>query len=255
MAIFESGVRGGRGAVDVKFVSGVADAGGIRSPMDRIGRAHVARHPVERSRGAFGEAFLAISRLVFPVLLLVTAAVAAFIYGNEPVRWLGNNDVGGKPFFTGLLAPPLMLFIVQLTNRRYGAAYAFAQVAATSLVVMGIAGYMPDDLMLLRGGDIPETRLVAAFGIGLLVSQLLSIFVFDRLRGPYWWQAPLFASFLGGIAFCLVAYPVAYAGTGVGWFQPMTGLIGLNSAAAIVLVVPYWFLRAVVEPLPGFGGY
>ncbi len=255
MAIFESGVRGGRNAVGVKFVSGVADAGGIHSPIDYIGRAHVARRSAEGSRGAASEAVLLVLRLVFPVLLLVAAIAAAFIYGSEPAHWLGGVDVGGKPLLTGLLALPLTLFIVQLTNRRYGAVYAFAQVAGAALAMTGIATYMRDDLLALRGGDLPGIRFVAAFGTGLLVSQLLSIFVFDRLRGPHWWQAPLFASLLGGIALCLVAYPAAYAGTGLGWFQPMMALTGFNSAAAIVLVVPYWLLRGVVEPLSGFGGY
>lgn len=254
MSIFESGVRDGRRTVGVGFVSGVADAERVRRPMDRIGRAHVGRNS-EYSRGVLGEMFLAIARLVFPISLLVIAAAAALIYGNESAPWLGDIDVGGKPFDTGLLALPLTLFIVQLTNRRYGAAYAFVQVLGAVAAMIAAFIYINDDLMLLRGAPLPATRFIAAFGIGLLVAQLFSIFVFDRLRGPRWWQAPFFASLFGGIALALVAYPIAYLGTGSDWLVPMMSYMGIMIAASIVLLVPYWLLRGMIAPMSGFGGY
>lgn len=254
MSIFESGVRDGRRTVGVGLVANVADAERVRRPMDRIGRAHMARSQ-DRSRGPIGEMFLAIVRLIFPVLLLVTAAAATVIYGSEPAAWLGNGDVGGKPFDTGLLALPLILFIVQLTNRRYGAGYAFTQVLGGVAAVIAVAVYAGDDLMLLRGAPLPASRLLLAFGSGLLVAQLFSIFVFDRLRGPQWWQAPFFASLFGGVALALVAYPAAYLGTDADWLMPMLTYMGVTIAASIVLLVPYWLLRGMIAPLPGFGGY
>ncbi len=254
MSIFESGVRDGRRTVGVGIAANTADAERVRRPIDRIGRAHMAR-PQDRSRGPVGEMFLALLRLIFPVFLLVTASAAALIYGSEPAVWLGAADVGGKPFDTGLLALPLILFIVQLTNRRYGAGYAFTQVLAGVAAVIAVAIYAGDDLMLLRGAPLPAQRLLLSFGSGLLVAQLFSIFVFDRLRGPQWWQAPFFASLFGGIALTLVAYPAAYLGTGAEWLVPMMTYMGVTIAAAIVLLVPYWLLRGMIAPLPGFGGY
>ena len=254
MSIFESGVRDDRGAVRARLVSNVADAGHMRRPVDRIGRAHVAR-PAEGRRGAIGETFLAISRLIFPITLLVTVAAAALIYGHEPARWLGDIDVGGTPLDIGLLALPLSFFIVQLTNRRYGAGYASIQVLGGVAAIIAAAIYASDDLALLRGAPLPAPRLVAAFGAGLVISQLLAIIVFDRLRGPQWWQAPFFASLIGGVLLALVAYPAAYAGTGAAWGGPMAAFAGLSIAASFVLLVPYWFVRGVIAPLPGFGGY
>jgi uncharacterized PurR-regulated membrane protein YhhQ (DUF165 family) len=222
--------------------------------MDRIGRAHVGRSQ-DRSRGVIGEMFLAIARLIFPVFLLVTAAAAAVIYGSQPADWLGNLDVGGKPFDTGLLALPAILFIVQLTNRRYGAGYAFTQVLAGVAAVIAASLYANDDLLLLRGAPLPASRLLLAFGSGLLVAQLFSIFVFDRLRGPQWWQAPFFASLFGGVALALVAYPAAYLSTGADWLVPMMIYMGVMAAASIVLLVPYWLMRGMIAPMSGFGGY
>ena len=235
-------------------MANVADAERVRRPIDRIGRTHIAR-PQDRSRGPIAETFLAFARLIFPVFLLVTAAAAAIIYGSAPVVWLGNGDVGGKPFDAGLLALPAILFIVQLTNRRYGAGYAFTQVLAGIAAVIAAMMYAADDLMLLRGSPLPDQRLLVAFGSALVVGQLFSIVVFDRLRGPQWWQAPFFGLLFGGAAMALVAYPAAYLGTGADWLLPMVTYMGITIAAAIVLLVPYWLLRGMITPLSGFGGY
>jgi uncharacterized PurR-regulated membrane protein YhhQ (DUF165 family) len=254
VSIFESGVRDGRRTVGVGLVASVADAERVRRPVDRIGRAHMARSQ-DRSRGPIGEMFLALVRLIFPVFLLVTAVAATLIYGSEPAAWLGAADVGGKPFDTGLLALPLILFVVQLTNRRYGAGYAFTQVLAGVAAIIAATIYVGDDLMLLRGAPLPASRLLLAFGSGLIVGQLFSIVVFDRLRGPQWWQAPFFGSLFGGVALALVAYPAAYLGTGADWLMPMLTYTGFAIAASIVLLVPYWLLRGMIAPLSGFGGY
>ena len=255
MSIFESGVRGDHGVVRTRLTSNVADAGTMRRPRDRIGRAHAPRPQENRRYSAIGDTVLAISRLIFPIALLVTVASAALIYGREPARWLGDIDVGGTPMDTGLLALPLSFFLVQLTNRRYGAGYASVQVLGGVAAIIAAAIYASDDLALLRGAPLPLPRLVAAFGSGLLVAQLIAIVVFDRLRGPQWWQAPFFGTLIGGVVLALVAYPVAYLGTGAAWVGPMAAFAGLNIAAAFALLVPYWLLRRVVAPLPGFGGF
>lgn len=252
VSIFESGVGAGRRSVGAGAFSNTADAGTQRLRRRAAGLRY-ARADGAPSGG--WQAVQGLARLVFPVLLLATAGAAAFLYGDEPARWLGNADVGGNPFASGVLALPATFFIVHLTNRRYGAGYAFAQVLLTAALVVGAMLYMGDDLTLLHPGALPESRLVAAFGGGLFAAQLVSIFMFDRLRGPRWWQAPFFASLFGGIVLGLVAFPAAYAGTDALWTQPMVTYIGVSAAAALVLIVPYWMLRSLVEPLSGFGGY
>lgn len=219
-----------------------------------IGRAHVVR-PQTDFLGPIGHTFTAALRLVVPVLLLITVGAAAFLYSSEQEAWLGNIDVGGKLLSLGLVLLPLTFFVVHLTNRRYGAGYAIAQIFSAWMLVFGTLPYTKNDLTMLLGGALPDMRLVVAFGFGLLIAQIVSIFVFDRLRGPHWWQAPLFASVLGEVAMCLVAYPLAYAGTGIAWTNPMFDYMGVLAAAAVVMVVPYWLLRSVVPPLSGFGGY
>jgi uncharacterized PurR-regulated membrane protein YhhQ (DUF165 family) len=256
VSTFESGVRAGRDAGATRFSAGVADVGprAFRRSSELVGRAHVAR-PQADSVGLMGRALSAVMRLVVPVFLLLTVGAAAFLYGNQPVAWLGNIDIGGAPLSLGLVLLPLSFFVVHLTNRRYGAGYATAQVIGAWLVAFGSLPYTQNDLAMLHNGALPDMRLVAGFGSALFLAQLVSIFVFDRLRGPHWWQAPLFASLLGGVALCAIGYPFAYAGTDIAWTHPMLSYMGVAAAAAIVMVVPYWMLRSLVTPLSGFGGY
>ena len=252
MSIFQSGVHGKK--ADVRFVSGNAGFGSAR-------RAATGARPVamprrtELSRGATSEIAVGVARLFFPVLLLVTACAAAVIYGNQPARQFGFADIGGTPFDTGLVTLPLTFLIVQLTNRRYGAGYAVVQVLGATAAALAILMYGSSELVAMRGSGLPPTRVIAAFGSGLFAAQMISIFTFDRLRGPQWWQAPLSASLLGGAALSFIAYPAAYFGTGLDWFSPMTTYLGIAAGASVLLLVPYWLLRPVIAPMGGFGGY
>lgn len=256
MSFFESGVRAGSKAGATRYSAGVADVGprSLRRSSELVGRAHVARPQSDRV-GVIGRSLSAATRLVVPVFLLLTVGAAAFLYGNQSAAWVGNIDVGGVPLSLGLLLLPLSFFVVHLTNRRYGAAYALAQVVGAWAIAFGSLPYTQNALSMLHNGALPDMRLVVGFGAGLFLAQLVSILVFDRLRGPQWWQAPLFASLLGGVALCLIGYPLAYAGTDIAWTHPMLSYMGVTAAASIVMVVPYWMLRSVVTPLSGFGGY
>jgi uncharacterized PurR-regulated membrane protein YhhQ (DUF165 family) len=115
--------------------------------------------------------------------------------------------------------------------------------------------YASQALEAMRGEALPPVRFVAGFGSALFIAQMVSIVVFDRLRGPQWWHAPLFASLLAGIVLALIAYPAVYGGTDLDWFGPMLSYTMLTIGTAFASLVPYWLLRRVIAPLSGFGGY
>ncbi|MBI3676113.1 MAG: VUT family protein [Proteobacteria bacterium] len=223
-------------------------------PLDMIGRAHIARP----SGSGFGEAvvgFLAATlRLVVPVLLLLSLGAAIFVYGDVQAPMLSAMSEGHW-LTLGLVLLPLTLFAVQLTNRRYGAGYAFGQVVLAWGVALATLPFTQGDLATLRENVTPAMRDVAAFGGALFLAQIVSIVFFDRLRGPRWWKAPLFSTLFGGLVLSLVAFPAAFAGTPVAWSSHMAFYLGFMVAAAIALLIPYWILRPVVPPLSGFGGY
>jgi uncharacterized PurR-regulated membrane protein YhhQ (DUF165 family) len=217
-------------------------------PVGMIGRAHIANLPQHKRSGYVGRAAGAVLRLILPVALLLTVGAACILYTDVAIP--GAGTFGGKPVSLGLAMLPLTFFVIHLTNRRYGAAYAFSQVAIAW--GLGLAA-LPSLLPLISPSA--DTRTVAGFGAALLLAQLVAIVLFDGLRGPTWWKAPLVASLAGGILLCVVAFPAAFAGTPSHWSAEMLDYMEISTAAAVVLLIPYGLLRSLVPPRPGFGGY
>jgi len=193
-------------------------------------------------------------RLVLPVLVLLALGLAALAYGDVKAPWL--SVFGGTSWLTvGLALLPLGFFAIHLTSRRYGAVYALCQVVFAWIAGSG-ALFLAKIDPAIPAAPIPlAPREMTSFAFGLFFAQLVAVFVFDRLRGPRWWQAPLFASLFASVMLCLVAFPAAYAGTPVDWTGRMVEYLGFAAAASALLVIPYWMLRAVVPPQSGFGGY
>jgi uncharacterized PurR-regulated membrane protein YhhQ (DUF165 family) len=165
-------------------------------------------------------------------------------------------DAHGPWLTVGHLLLPVAFLAVHLTNRRYGPAYAFAQVVLALAAVGALA---------LFGGDFVHGRLpvsvafglreIAAFAGAFLVASFLSIIAFDGARGPRWWSAPLLGSIIAALVYAPTFYLAAYLGTGEPWLNHMAVYAGLLLAGAVLSLVPFWLLRGVVQPLPGFGGY
>jgi uncharacterized PurR-regulated membrane protein YhhQ (DUF165 family) len=165
-------------------------------------------------------------------------------------------DPRGPWLTTGHLLVPVAFLAVHLTNRRYGPAYAFAQVvltlAALAAVILFGGGAAHG---LLPATVMPSLREVAAFAGSFLVASFMAIVAFDGARGPRWWMAPLIGSIVAGVVFGPAFYLSAYLGTPGPWLDHMAVHTGLLLAGAVLGLAPFWLLRGVVQPLPGFGGY
>lgn len=199
------------------------------------------------------DALTAPLHLIFPTILLMTITAGAYLYGDTRVAWLGA--VIGEWLTLGHLLLPLTFLAIHITNRRYGAGYAFAQIVSAWAFGAAILWSMRGHLPFVASGALPDARELFAFGSALLLAQIMAVLVFDVTRGPRWWQAPFFASLWGGVVMSLIAFPVAYSGTPVDWIGHMVIYLGITSAAAFALVIPYWAIRGIVPPLSGFGGY
>jgi len=251
VSVYEAGVSAGHSAGAGRFAANIADAG------LRVGRAaefvEGARLPAAHEPGVFqriGHGLGALARLVVPVLLLATLGGASFVYAGTP------SPLTIQPWLNlGLVVLPLTFLAVHLTSRRYGMAYAFAQLVLTYAAGISLAFLGQDQVRFVLGEQHAALREIAGFAAGLFFANVIAIFLFDRLRGPRWWHAPLFASLFGGIVLSLIAFPVSYAGTGIDWGSRMLDYMALTSVAAALLIVPYWLLRPLVPPRPGYGGY
>lgn len=219
-----------------------------------IGRDFGGRHARPQDEAGvpkrIGHALGAFARLLVPILLLATLGGASFAYAGTP------SPIPLRDWMNlGLLILPLTFLAVHLTSRRYGAAYAFAQIVLTYAAVAVLAAFGQQYLTLALGEHHAAFREVVGFGAALFVAHTVSIVVFDGLRGPRWWQAPLFASLIGGVVLCLVAFPASYFGTTIDWTGRMLDYMAITSIAAVLLVIPYWVFRPLVPPRSGFGGY
>lgn len=226
----------------------MADAG-----IGRSGRVHAGRAGDESVGSQIAAILGAGIRLVVPVALLLVTGTAAFLYSDIAVTWItGPNDTW---LTLGQVLLPVTFLAIHLTNRRYGAAYAFAQVLAGWVV--GFAAFKAGQAQLAAFANValPGARETAGFGFALFAAQLTCVFVFDRTRGPRWWSGPLFASLWAAAVLCFVAYPAAYAGTDVDWINHMFVNLWFAVGTAFALLLPYWMFRPVVPPLSGFNGY
>jgi queuosine precursor transporter len=98
---------------------------------------------------------------------------------------------------------PLTFLVNDLTNRTLG------PFAARRVVMVGFA------LAVVLSAILATPRIAIASGTAFLVSQLLDLVIFDRLREQTWWQAPAFSSVVGAtfdtVLFFWLAFGAAFA--------------------------------------------
>lgn len=225
----------------------------------RSGGAATASTPNFGRRDGIGYAVLdvakAIGRLILPVVLLLLVFLQLVDLCEVAVPYLPGSD-GTYWLNGGHLMLPLAFFAVQLTNRRYGPGFAFAQVVLAFAAVLAFVLFDKSDAALfVRPEAVPPTRVALAFGAAFFVACFVSIITFDGARGPCWWSAPLVGFLTAALVFPAVFFPIAYIGFDSPWMLDGLTYMGVLAAAAIALLVPYYMMRGVVPPLSGFGGY
>jgi hypothetical protein len=225
----------------------------LRSATDATWHQTGYGQPVSFGR-RIAETFRAMLRMILPVLALCTALTAMYLYMNSALPYFAD---GKTPWLTvSHLLLPAAFLAVHLTNRRYGPSYAFAQIVL-AFAAVGAAILFGGDIirLLLPEAVFPSVRDVAAFGGAFFVAGFLSIIAFDGARGPRWWTAPLIGSIVASLAFAPMFYAAAYAGSHTPWFEHMSIHAGLLLGGSVLGLIPYWLLRRVVQPLPGYGGF
>lgn len=256
MRSLESGFAAGRNGLGVRMSAGVVDEGPyrLRSASD----ATWAGHAAYGQRPSFGQkltgGIAAVLRLVLPVATLLAAFAGIYLYRDTPLALFQD---GMRDWLTiGHLMVPLAFLSVHLTNRRYGPSYAFAQVVVTTALILGTIVFAGDQIRPFVPADtLPTLREALGFGGAFFVASFFGIVLFDCFRGARWWTAPLAGFVATALFFAAVFFPIAYAGTNAPWLEQALQYAGVLAGEGILLLVPYWMLRAVVPPLSGFGGY
>ena len=127
----------------------------------------------------------------------------------------------------GAFVYPFSFLITELTNRIHGPQMARKVVYAGFLVAAILS-------LLLATPKIAVASLTA-----FLVSQLLDIFVFNRLRQAAWWRAPFFASFFASLIDTLLFWQLAFWNESVPLLTWMTGDFAVKFLFDVAMLTPF----------------
>ena len=207
----------------------------------------------------FSRLFVGLFRLIFPVTAYCVTLAAAWELQAVPALWFDGLVAGVQPSIwltQGHILVPAAFLLNNLVNRRYGLDTALWHVVV-SWAVLGVfvAASMARLDPRLPEIVLPPMLMVSAFVGALIVAHAIAAFFFDRTRGTDWWTAPLYASLIGGVVFVGIYYSIVQPGGEGVWLNRMIIDAGVKVAMAFVLLIPYFLLRPIVRPLPGFGGF
>ena len=168
-------------------------------------------------------------KLTVPVMVLAMIIIVAS--ANYLVQFPINNWLTW-----GALTYPISYFVTDLTNRLRGPR------DARRVVWIGFA------LAVIVSALLASPRIAIASGTAFIVSQMLDIAVFDRLRQKGWWQPPLFSSAVGSAVDTLLFFALAFYATGVPWVTLAIGDYGVKLAIALIMLLPWWWVARKTHP-------
>src|SRR5690606_873930 len=155
-----------------------------------------------------------------------------------------------------------VFFVLNLTSRRYGPGIALASAVIAWVAMGGGIAWALSDGILLSFGEIAPLPVAASFVGALFTGQLVSVYLFDWLRGVPGWQAPLVAALFGGLAFVGAFHAGAsscwaggaWAGGGEAMLPRLALLGAVQLVWALLQLIPTQFLRGAIRPASGYGG-
>ena len=157
------------------------------------------------------------------LMLAMTAAMMLIVASANVLVQYPVND-----WLTwGALTYPVSYFVTDLTNRRYGPG------AARRVVLIGFA------LAVMVSIWLASPRIALASGTAFLVSQLMDVAIFNRLRRRAWWQPPLVSSVLGSFVDTALFFALAFWGTAMPWMTLAIGDYGVKVGIALMLLLPW----------------
>lgn len=136
--------------------------------------------------------------------IVAVAAMAVIIAGSNylvqfPVHaTIGTLNLADLLTFAAFTFPVAFL-VTDLTNRLFGAA------AARKVVFAGFA------IAVLVSILLASPRIAIASGSAFLISQLMDVSIFDKLRSGQWWRAPLISSMVGAVVDTFIFFSFAFA--------------------------------------------
>lgn len=136
----------------------------------------------------------------------------------------------------GSFTYPLSFLVTEITNRLHGAKVA-RKVVYTGFVIGVILSIL-----------LATPKIAFASGMAFLISQLLDISVFNRLRQKTWWYAPLFASVSASFIDTCIFWNFAFWGEPLPYMQWAAGDFSIKLLCDFLLLMP--FRMAIRNSIP-----
>lgn len=161
---------------------------------------------------------------MFSMRIAIVAMATIVILSNYLVMFPINDWLtwGAFPY-------PISYLITELTNRFYGPKKART---------VAYVGFL---LAALLSVWLSTPKIALASASAFLLSQLLDIAVFSRLRRATWWYAPLVASFAASVFDASVFWSIAFLGEDVPLLTWALGDTAVKLLIDVAMLTPFRF--------------
>ena len=170
--------------------------------------------------------------LLLPVLMGVVVLSSNYLV-QFPIKYYGLEEI----LTYGAFTYPIAFLITDLANRSYG------KLAARKIVYIGfIIGISFTLFFTTNFSNLISVRIAIGSGTAFIVSQLLDVQIFDKLREKEWFVAPLTSSFIGSVVDTFLFFSISFYGTGIAWVTLSVGDLTVKIFVALLMLIPFRLL-------------
>ena len=181
------------------------------------------------------------NRLLF---ILAFSMALVVILSNYLVQF-PFNYFGLENLLTyGAFSYPIAFFITDLSNRRYG------KNTAKKIVYLGFGlGVFLTFYFSTNYSDLISIRIAIGSGTAFLISQLIDVNIFDKLRKKVWYIAPLTSSLIGSTIDTFLFFSISFYGTGINWVMLSLGDLFVKTFIALAMLIPFRVLLSYIREI------
>ena len=170
--------------------------------------------------------------LLLPVLMGVVVLSSNYLV-QFPIKYYGLEEI----LTYGAFTYPIAFLITDLANRSYG------KLVARKIVYIGfIIGITFTLFFTTNFSDLISVRIAIGSGTAFIVSQLLDVQIFDKLREKEWFVAPLTSSFIGSVVDTFLFFSISFYGTGIAWVTLSAGDLAVKIFVTLLMLIPFRLL-------------
>ena len=157
-----------------------------------------------------------------------------------PINYYGLSEI----LTYGAFSYPIAFLITDLANRSFGKLVARKIVYIGFLLGVGFTILFSTDF-----AELISIRIAIGSGFAFLISQLLDVQIFDKLRKKKWYIAPITSSMIGSTVDTFLFFSISFYGTGVPWISLSLGDLAVKILVALIMLIPFRLLLKTLKPV------